>query len=123
MNTGDFKERSILPSLLAVVGALLIVLVLIWAMRQYMQPPALNANRAAERAKALADLRALEHQDLNTAGWIDQGKGLVRLPIDEAMKIVEREWGQNPGAARSNLIARVEKANPPPPPPPANPFE
>lgn len=123
MNSEVVKERSILPSLLAIVGALLIVLVLIWAMRQFMQPPPLNQNRAAERAKALAELRAQEHQDLSTAGWIDQNKGLVRLPIDEAMKIVEREWGHNAPAARSNLIARVEKANPPPPPPPANPFE
>ena len=123
MNSQGVKERSILPSLLAIVGALLIVLVLIWAMRQFMQPPPLNQNRAAERAKTLAEIRGLEHQELTTAGWIDQGKGLVRLPIDESMKIVEREWGQNPGAARSNLIARVEKAYPPPPPPPANPFE
>jgi hypothetical protein len=122
MNSENIKERSILPSLLAIVGALLIVLILIWAMRQYMQPSPLNQNRAAERAKALAELRGQEHQELTTAGWIDQGKGLVRLPIEEAMKLVEREW-HNPGAARSNLIARVEKANPPPPPPPANPFE
>src|SRR3954467_10309937 len=113
MNSEDVKERSILPSLLAIVGALLIVLVLIWAMRQYMQPPPLNQNRTAERAKALAELRAQEHQELTTAGWIDQGKGLVRLPIDEAVRIVEREW-RNPAAARSNLIARAEKANPPP---------
>jgi hypothetical protein len=44
------------------------------------------------------------------------------LRIEDAMKIVERDW-QNPAAARSNLIARAEKANPPPPPPPASPLE
>ena len=75
MNSQGVKERSILPSLLAIVGALLIVLVLIWAMRQFMQPPPLNQNRAAERAKALAEIRGLEHQELTTAGWIDQGRG------------------------------------------------
>jgi hypothetical protein len=122
MNSENVKEWSVWPSLLAIVGSLVIVLILIWAMRQYMQPPPLNQNRAAERAKALAELREQEHQDLTTAGWIDQGKGLVRLPIDEAVKIVEREW-RNPAAARSNLISRVEKAYPPPPPPAANPFE
>ena len=101
---------------------LLIVLILIWAMRQYMQPSPLNKNRAEERAKALADLRAFEHEEQSTAGWIDQGKGIVRLPIEEAKKIVERDW-RNPPAARSNLLARVQKAYPPPAAPPPNPFE
>ena len=57
-------------------------------------------------------------------GWVDQAKGVVRLPIAEARKLALREW-QNPAAARSNLIARVEKATAAPPPPPAkpNPFE
>ena len=32
------------------------------------------------------------------------------------MSIIQREWGQDPSTARSNLIAREEKANPPPPP-------
>jgi hypothetical protein len=36
------------------------------------------------------------------------------------MKLVERQW-QNPPAARSNLIARVEKATAPPPKPPEQP--
>jgi hypothetical protein len=91
-------------------------------MRHYTQAPPLNANRAAERAKALADIRAVETDALNNVGWIDPTKGLVRLPIDEAMKLVEVAW-RNPSAARSNLIARVEKANPPPPPPKPSAFE
>jgi hypothetical protein len=94
-------------------------------MRHYTQPAALGEDRAAVRAKALAELRAAEAEALANAGWIDQGKGLVRLPIDEAMKLVETQWGKNPSLARSNLIARVEKATytPPPPPPKPSQFE
>ena len=44
----------------------------------------------------------------------------MRLPIAEAMKLALREW-QNPAAARSNLIARVEKATAAPPTAPAKP--
>jgi hypothetical protein len=44
----------------------------------------------------------------------------VRLPIAEAMKLALRDW-QNPAAARSNLIARVEKATAVPPAAPAKP--
>ena len=101
----------------AILGALLIVAALVWAMRHYTAPEPVNANRAAERAKALGELRAAEAGSLHSAGWIDQPKGVVRLPIDVAMSMVEQEW-KNPDAARSNLAARAEKAMPTPPPPP-----
>ena len=110
-----------LVNAIAILGAFLIVAALVWAMRHYTQPEPLNASRAAERAKALAEIRAAETGALNNTGWIDQSKGIVRLRIEDAMNLVEREW-QDPAAARSNLIARVEKANPAPPPPaPAKP--
>ena len=101
----------------AVVGAFLIVGLLVWAMRHYVQVPPLNANRAAERAKALGEVRAADADALQNTAWIDRSKGLVRLRVDDAMQLVEREW-KDPAAARANLIARAEKANPPPPPPP-----
>jgi len=101
-----------------------IVAVLILAMKHASHPPAIDADRAAVRAKALADLRVAESNALNQAGWIDRNRGLVRLPISVAMQITENEW-QNPIAAYSNLIARVEKATAPAPATPAkpNPFE
>lgn len=36
----------------------------------------------------MADMRASEDEALNKAGWIDQKKGVVRLPIDVAKKLV-----------------------------------
>jgi len=114
-NCGDCTGKCAYA--IAVLGAFLIVAALVWAMRHYTQPPPLNANRAAERARALAEIRGAESDALNNIGWVDQAKGVVRLPIADAMKLMEREW-KNPAAGRSNLIARVEKANPPPPPPP-----
>ena len=116
----DCKTRAAYA--VAILGAFLIVAALVWAMRHYTRPAPLNANRAAERAKARAEIRAAETDALNNVGWIDPAKGLVRLPIVDAMNLVEREW-QNPAAARSNLIARVDKANPPPPPPKPSVYE
>jgi len=101
----------------AVLGAILIVVFLDRELKKYTAAPAVNAGRAEERAKALAEIRNTEADALNNTGWIDPSKGIVRLKIDDAMKMAEQEW-KNPAAARSNLIARVEKANPPPPPPP-----
>ena len=35
----------------------------------------------------LADMRDAEKRALTTYGWVDQQKGIVRIPIDEAMKL------------------------------------
>ena len=98
----------------AAVLACLIFAALVWKTRQYTTPAPLGTERGAERARALMELHAIETEALNNAGWVDQTKGLVRLPIAEAMKLTEREW-QNPAKARADLLARVEKANAKPP--------
>ena len=86
-----------------------------------VQPAPLGEDRAAVRAKALAEIRAAETEALTTPAVLDPGKGVVRLPIQQAMAIVERDWGQNPAAGRTNLIARVEKATAVPPKAPEKP--
>ena len=120
MNSQPARQRTGLVYLAAILGSFLIVAALVWAMQHYTQPPPLGEDRVAARKKALAELRAAEASELETYGWVDQGNGVVRLPIAEAMKLALREW-QNPAAARSNLIARVEKATAVPPPAPAKP--
>src|SRR6185437_4256006 len=107
---------------IAVIGAILIVVFIDRELKKYTQPPPVDVNRAEERAKALAEIRNTEADALNNTGWIDPTKGIVRLRIDDAMDLMARTWGTDAAAGRSNLLARVEKANPPPPPPaPAKP--
>ena len=120
MNPQPARERTGLAYLTGILGSLLIVAALVWAMQRYTQPPPLGEDRIALRKKALADLRATEASELESYGWVDQTKGVVRLPINEEMKLALREW-QNPAAARSNLVARVEKATAVPPAAPAKP--
>ena len=120
MNDHPAPERTGLAYLFGILGSLLIVAALVWAMQRYTQPPPLGEDRVAQRRKALADLRAAEATELESYGWVDQSKGVVRLPITEAMKLALRDW-QTPAAARSNLIARVEKATAVPPAAPAKP--
>ena len=45
--------------------------------------PRLQTNPRAD----LRDLRAHEDLVLGTYGWVDKPAGVVRIPIDEAMKI------------------------------------
>ena len=124
MNSQPTGERTALAYVAGVLGAFLIVAALVWAMSHYTQPPPLGEDRIAIRKKALAELREKEAEELNTYGWVDQGKGVVRLPIFVARKLALDAW-QNPAAARSNLISRVEKATAAPPkvPEKPSPFE
>ncbi len=122
MNSEPTRVGVCLAYAIGILGSFLIVAALAWAIPRYTQPPPLGEDRAAMRAKNLAELRAAEAEALHTTAWIDQSKGVVRLRIEDAMNLAQRAW-QNPPAARSNLIAREEKANPPPPPPAPSPFE
>ncbi|HRT08721.1 MAG TPA: hypothetical protein P5038_11640 [Candidatus Paceibacterota bacterium] len=116
------KQGSSAALAVAIVGTFLIVAGLVGVMRRHTQAPLVDAARIAERSKALAELREAEAVALSTPAWIDQAKGLVRLPITNAMDLVLRAW-ENPAAARSNLIARVEKATAAPPKAPEKPSE
>jgi uncharacterized protein YdaU (DUF1376 family) len=123
VNSDPRPERTGLAYLITVLGSFLIVAGLVWAMQHYTQPAPLGEDRAAVRAKSLSELRAAEVEALNTTGWVDANKGIVRLRIDDAMNWVEQQWGQDPAAARSNLISRVEKATALPPKAPEKPSQ
>lgn len=89
--------------------ASVIFAVLVVGVKLLLPPAAINAARADVRAKALAEIHATEEKALNSAGWIDQQRGIIRLPIDTALQLAAQQW-QNPAAARADLTARAEKA-------------
>src|SRR5437867_3926848 len=118
------NRKNLIGLVIAVAGTFLIIAALVYVMRAYTQPPPVDEARIAERKKNLADLQAANADALSNYGWQDQAKGLVRLPITNAMELTIREY-QNPASARSNLAARADKAFAPPPKAPEkpNPFE
>ena len=124
MNANEYKsccQWRGWGTVLVVLAACLIFAALVWQMKKYTQATAaIDEARKVERAKVRADLNAAEVDALNNVGWVDQTKGIVRLPIAEAMKMVEQQW-QHPDQARSNLNARVEKATAAPPKAPEKP--
>lgn len=79
-------------------------------------PGRVNSARAAERIKARNELREKTTTALLQGGMVDTNKGIVRLPIARAMQLTVEAY-QNPEAARSNLIARAQKAAEPVAPP------
>ncbi len=104
----------------AVLGIFLLMAVLVKVMLNATAPPPVDQVRAAERAKALADVTAAGAEALASYGIVDQTKGIYRLPIAQAMKTIVTEY-QNPAAARTNLMARLEKATAVPPKAPEKP--
>ncbi len=123
MNSDAPRSSATLAYAVGILGAFLIVAALVAVMQRYSNPAPIDEGRAAARAKALVELRAAESEAMRTPAWIDQGKGVVRLRVEDAMNIVERDWAKDAGAARSNLIARVVKATAVAPKPPAKPSE
>ena len=105
---------------IGIIIASVIFAVLAVAMKLFVSVPALDADRAAVLSKALAEIRATENVSLNNAGWIDQSRGIVRLPIETAVQLAAQAW-QNPASARADLNARAEKAAAPAPKAPEKP--
>jgi hypothetical protein len=95
--------------IVSVIFAVLVVIV-----KLSVNPPAIDADRGAIISQALAQIRTNEMASLENAGWVDESRSLVRLPIDLAIQKTEAAW-QNPAQARADLIARAEKAAAPAP--------
>jgi hypothetical protein len=102
----------------AFVFAVVLFVVLALAVKMFVTTPHLDADRGAVFSKALAELRATEEKSLSTPGWVDQQRGIVRLPIETA---IQQAAGESAGEILADLKIRAEKAAAPAPVAPAKP--
>ena len=107
----DVNIRGILGFAAALLAVAVVIHVMIWVLFRYFE--ASTARRQAQPTYPLAakqeerlppeprlqtnprqdmlDLRAAEDQTLTTYGWVDKNAGVVRIPIEQAMKLtIER---------------------------------
>jgi hypothetical protein len=69
-------------------------------------PPAVYPRLVASEPAALAVFRAQEDELLTTYGWVEKDKGIARMPVAEAMKLVaERGLPVFPAPAASPVSA------------------
>ena len=54
----------------------------------YRAADAMVTSRSEDQSVELRALRAQEDARLSGYGWVDQAKGEVRIPIDQAMKLL-----------------------------------
>jgi hypothetical protein len=103
----DVDIRAILGFGAGLIVTAIVIHLLVWLLfvyfnaREAAQPPA-DYPLAIEQEKRLPpeprlqtnpredlrELRAGEDETLSTYGWVDRNAGVVRIPIDEAMKLV-----------------------------------
>ncbi len=122
MNNSCCNKSKYVIYAVAILGSFLIMAALVKIMQSKTSADAIDADRSELRRKNLVTLQAEAKQMSENYAWQDQGKGLVRLPVERAMEVTLQEW-QNPQAARSNLNARVDKATAPAPKAPEKPSE
>lgn len=96
--------------LLGGMGVLMIMAAVVRIAIRETQPLPVGQRRAEERRKYLAELRQSNADVLNNYAWVDQPKGVVRIPVGNAIELMRQEW-QNPAQGRKKLLARIEKAN------------
>jgi len=79
---------------IAVIGGFLIfVLILVIAyLPNKPAPPPQGTKTPEERAVILRELRAKEVAAATSYGWVDQPKGVVRIPIERAMQLTLEEY-------------------------------
>ena len=111
MSTSSPSRFSWGAYFLGAIGVLSIMAIVIKVAVQQTQPSSVLAGqkRAEERRKNIAELKQSNAEVLNTYAWLDQPKGIVRVPVDQAVTILLQEW-QSPAQGRKKLLARIEKA-------------
>jgi hypothetical protein len=109
MNSETCRQKTRVGAVVvAALGTFLVVLLLVRLMQSNTESPTALQVRAAEREKILQDFKAANAPLLDKYEWQDQAKGFIRVPIEQAKKLVLAEW-TNAAAGRSNLMARAEK--------------
>ena len=86
------SSGSFLTVLAAIGGFAIFALIVFIAYLPKKPDPLPDGARTPEQRKsALAELRAKEKAAVTTYGWVDQKAGIVRIPVEEAVKITIKE--------------------------------
>jgi hypothetical protein len=101
MNSHQQSKTTLVVYLIGIIGSFLILAGLVRLMYHYTHPAPVGQERAEFRKKNLATYRTAAAEALANYGWVDQGKGVVRLPVDQAIEIsrAEKAYGAPPATS------------------------
>ena len=92
----DHPEQTKVIFLWGVASVVILVILLVW-LRSYfflVRNETIQANFLSAPNPKIDELHAHEQQVLNSYGWVDRQKGIVHIPIDQAMELMVREGGR-----------------------------
>jgi len=115
-NVNNIGKGKCIISVIAILATFLLMVFLVRQMTKVAQPASVGAARGLERALENAKIRADGITASQDWGYVDQTRGIVRLPLEEAIKLTVQGY-QKPEAFRTDVLARMEKASVPPPKP------
>lgn len=86
-------KKSVWITAVAVIGGFLIfTLIVVVAYLPNRGAPVQQGTKSAdERIKILSDVRTKEIGMATSYGWVDQQKGVVRLPVERAMELTVQD--------------------------------
>ena len=90
---------------------LIFVVIAAYSSRMARDTAGYDSGRAAERYATLAKLRADDNKTLTTVDWVDQAKGVIRIPIDEAMPETVTALTAKPVHAGATIPGAAPAAN------------
>jgi len=93
------ERRTALPNASFLFGivvfCLFAALATLW-LRMIPRTESYDQKRVALRQEKLRTLRVEDEKRLNSYAWVDQKKGVVRIPVERAMEVVAAELAQKP---------------------------
>jgi len=76
---------------LGAVGTILLVGILVWLFYFYSSKGPVTEDIVAQRKATLAEVQAKQQQLISEYVWIDKENDVVRIPIEQAMKLTIKD--------------------------------
>lgn len=89
-NSSQFSTKSVI----GIAAILALFVVTVWLSSGLGGDEELTVSQSGDQPPTAAELREQEAEALSTYGWIDQEKGVVRIPVDRATELLIEELNQ-----------------------------
>jgi hypothetical protein len=92
------EANAPLLAVIGIVSILMLIIIIIGVQAWFMAEQRADIERkfGDTQSTSLVNLKTEQTQKLETARWVDQSKGIVQIPIEEAMKLIVKDQGKLP---------------------------
>lgn len=78
-------------SVIGIIGFLLLFAIIIGIVYLPKRPGPADAEIVADRKAKLAEVEAQQQELISSYAWVDQTEGVIRIPVEQSMKLVVTE--------------------------------